>query len=619
MDSSQLMHLALASVISIVGFSVVYYIYNSFSKPESPQRETNSKSTAEQSSNKKEDKKLKDRKEKNNKKPTKKTITKEDTKNENRSPKNENQQQTTKKFSNAGDELRSPTKKGNHANNKVKEDRLSTSQDDSPTKPASSENNNGKQLKKNPSPVDEEKQQLKTPTPKQSKKQLQHQIEKELMQDIEQPIEEIEKKPVEKSVVTEKLNTSSQFNLESDISITKLVEVIKTVPLSNEETQVIIDALLSKNTSENDWVNKNDPITVLKKQLEDKELELKNETENHERAKNRIIMMRDEFNADKQKYLNYKEQVNQQNAKIQQLELKLLKIEEYKQEEYARLHANFSKSQKKLLDDSTKRIQEEQAKAQQALNQLENEKAQQNVLSFQVIQLNNERQQFESIKVGLEELNETLKNENQSLNERIVQLINELEANKYSYEEKSKELNSNAANTAQLQSKIDQLIDESKQLNEELLSLRNEKTSLVKQLNEIGKVNEDKLLDDVKVLVGSYKSTVDSQSNTKDETKKLKDRLNDEVKKTSDLEKRLEKFGELEKKVEMQAEKLVEFEKKVKHYEDTLIQTEKQLEKVGKTADQEFKNWNNLVEKSEAAYKEISKEHEKLKNELVSS
>lgn len=44
------------------------------------------------------------------------------------------------------------------------------------------------------------------------------------------------------------------LSTEVDISITRLVEIIKTAPLSNEEIQVIIDALLSKNT-ESDWIN----------------------------------------------------------------------------------------------------------------------------------------------------------------------------------------------------------------------------------------------------------------------------------------------------------------------------------------------------------------------------
>jgi len=59
----------------------------------------------------------------------------------------------------------------------------------------------------------------------------------------------------------------------------------------------------------------------------------------------------------------------------------------------------------------------------------------------------------------------------------------------------------------------------------------------------------------------------------------------------------------------------MKWRKKIKHYEDTLVKAEKDLEKVGKTADQEFKNWTQRVEKSEKAYLEISKEHEKLKKE----
>lgn len=314
---------------------------------------------------------------------------------------------------------------------------------------------------------------------------------------------------------------------------------------------------------------KNDPITQLKKLLEEKEFELKNETENHERAKARIAVMRDEFNAEKQKYLAYKEQATQQTAKAQQLELRLAKSEEYKQEELARVQANYVKIQK-IVDDLQRKLQEEQSRTQQAVNQLESEKAKQNVLNFQLIQLNNERQQFDGINTNLEKVNEDLKTENQKLKEAISQLKNELEVNEYSYkkqlfekdenyqnmisqvEEKSKELNSNAANAVQLQGKLDQMAAEKKQLTDDqshlahqLNELKNERKSLVKLLSEIGKINdEDKLLDEVKVLVGNFKSTVDQQSNTKDETKKLKDRLSEEVKKSGELEKRVKHYEE---------------------------------------------------------------------------
>ena len=50
------------------------------------------------------------------------------------------------------------------------------------------------------------------------------------------------------------LSLSLSLSIEVDISIIRLVEIIKTAPLSNEEIQVIIDALLNKNT-ESDWIN----------------------------------------------------------------------------------------------------------------------------------------------------------------------------------------------------------------------------------------------------------------------------------------------------------------------------------------------------------------------------
>ena len=150
---------------------------------------------------------------------------------------------------------------------------------------------------------------------------------------------------------------------------------------------------------------KNDPITQLKKLLEEKEFELKNETENHERAKARIAVMRDEFNAEKQKYLAYKDQAAQQTAKTQELELRLAKIEEYTQEELARVQQNYAKIQK-IVDDLQRKLQEEQSRSQQAINQLESEKAKQKVL-------NNECQQFDGINRNIEKVNEDLGAKNQ--------------------------------------------------------------------------------------------------------------------------------------------------------------------------------------------------------------
>jgi hypothetical protein len=63
--------------------------------------------------------------------------------------------------------------------------------------------------------------------------------------------------------------------------------------------------------------------------LEEKELELKNEKENHKHAKAKNSEMREELNSEREKLLAYKEQANQQNLKIQQLGARLQKFEEY--------------------------------------------------------------------------------------------------------------------------------------------------------------------------------------------------------------------------------------------------------------------------------------------------
>ena len=68
---------------------------------------------------------------------------------------------------------------------------------------------------------------------------------------------------------------------------------------------------------------KNDPITQLKTLLEEKECELKNETENHERAKARIAAMRDEFNSNAANAVQLQSKLDQLAVETKKLEDRL--------------------------------------------------------------------------------------------------------------------------------------------------------------------------------------------------------------------------------------------------------------------------------------------------------
>ena len=132
-------------------------------------------------------------------------------------------------------------------------------------------------------------------------------------------------------------------------------------------------------------------------------------------------------------------QASQAITKAQQLVARLQKVGD-KLEELVRVQQNYVNIQK-IVDDLQRKLQEEESRIQQAVNQLGHEKTKHNVLNFQPIQLNNEGQQFDGINTNLE---------------------NEIEVNEYSYKKQQfeKDENYNHKNRTNKPVKIEQPVED---------------------------------------------------------------------------------------------------------------------------------------------------------------
>lgn len=359
----------------------------------------------------------------------------------------------------------------------------------------------------------------------------------------------------------------------------KLVEVIKTMPLSNEETQVLIDALLSKNTeAPTDWINKNDPITVLKKQLEEKELELKKESENHDRAKTRIQDMREEINQEKQKQVSIKEQLNVNVVKIGQLENKLQQSEELKNAELHKLQNNFAQIRDKLSDDlklAIQQAQKEEERANQAVNQLEQEKRRLELLNFQVMQYNTDRQHFNGLNSNLEKVNEDMKNENNMLKEQISELKNSYDLNEFKRHQHFSEVEQKLtqclreseqkaeAATAQLKHISEEFGDQIEKLKRSLFEAQTQHSALLHEKNALEE-SQQQLRNELAQVKPNAEDANKAVAELLQELDALKQQL------ANDTTTNKEHLQQLQQQLVAEREKFVLLEEKVKHYEQTL-------------------------------------------------
>ncbi|RWS14010.1 ribosome-binding protein 1-like isoform X2 [Dinothrombium tinctorium] len=285
------------------------------------------------------------------------------------------------------------------------------------------------------------------------------------------------------SIQKSKKKSASNANLEqgskSEVPSKNILQQINSNILTNEEIQLLINALLNKQSSNgsSEWMKKNDPTNALKKQLREKDQLLEAEKHNSQAAMARMKELRHELEQEKAK-----EKVERERD-LQSLHTRYQQQQLIIQEQ----HRNEIKALQAKLADELSRVQEEKSRLQQHERQrqlaIQQSQAQIQQLDEHLKSLANAKQKDEfSFQQKLNELSSQL----QQVEASKASLVDELQ-------QKCKECNSLESENISLKKNVEEALEEKqielKHLNEKISQLNNERKALEETL-----IAKDKLL-----------------------------------------------------------------------------------------------------------------------------
>ncbi|CAG2117546.1 unnamed protein product, partial [Medioppia subpectinata] len=215
-----------------------------------------------------------------------------------------------------------------------------------------------------------------------------------------------------------------------EVSAKSIIESVKTVILNNEEIQLLTDILLNKQSDgSTEWRKKNDPLAVLKKQLQEKEVALEKTLKNLSTAVQKTRELRNELEVEKSSQLNSREKSQQMQHEIQALHLKLQQSYESQRNEMNAMQKQLQQIQVKLSDERSHaiRLQEDNSRLQQLM------KSDQHV-KHEVDQLRTERTQYEMRMSASQKSNEELLRKTQQLENRIKSMSDSRQKDETTYQ-----------------------------------------------------------------------------------------------------------------------------------------------------------------------------------------
>lgn len=340
-----------------------------------------------------------------------------------------------------------------------------------------------------------------------------------------------------------------------DVSVKTIVELIKTVTLNNEDIQHLTDILLNKQSDgSTEWRKKNDPLGVLKKQLQEKEVALEKAMKNLSAAVQKTRELRNELEVEKSRQLNSREKSQQMQIEIQTLHMKLQQSYDSHRNEMTAIQKQLQQMQVKCNEERSHalRLQEDNARLQQLMKNEQH-------LKHEIEQLRNDRQQFElRIKSG-QKNNDELLMKNQQLEARLKSLTDNRQKEESNYqkliENVKQELQNSESNRRTLVEELTHSSNKCNSMESEGIQLKNrlkefedskneEINNLVKQLSEVS--SERQKLE--KALIESREQN-QSQNNSQNGDKQELERLSGELAKVLEKTKSLEDSLDIQMKL----------------------------------------------------------------------
>ena len=349
------------------------------------------------------------------------------------------------------------------------------------------------------------------------------------------------------------------------MSPAKLIEVVKSLALNDQEVQLLVNELLNRDSNgETSWSSKSDPTTALKKSLTEAESLLKTEKSNLESTLIRVKELREELAAEKKMTIASQQHSRRLDQELAKSSAYILQLKN----EVNALNANFQ-SKKSEEVAALNRLQDENRRLKDIISKFESERQSLEAiprLKQELEQLRTERHQTNAALKQLTEENHALKDHVQSLSnsrqheehalrQQLADLSQQLKEKDHASSSAMKDLQDVNAKLVVVESqhqsrvkelekslqdsrhslddankKVDGLVAEKKRLNETMSSLEGragEVKSLQSRLDE--KENEINRLQGLLKESQHAKSEVESSlSRMMDEVKELQRKSNDE-------------------------------------------------------------------------------------------
>lgn len=281
----------------------------------------------------------------------------------------------------------------------------------------------------------------------------------------------------------------------------QLIEMVKSLALSDEEVQVVVNELLNKETG-SDWSSKHDPVGHLKRTLAEKEQALAMESCNLEAAQARLREVRQELGSEKTRNSTIHQAAERFRLEVQRQQLLIQQLTERHDVEVKTLQSTL---QSKLNEERNLLLaREEMKRLKEVVKKLESERATLDSiprLKHEMEQLVSERAQNERTMAALKNSADESQRRAVMLDEHLQKLLSDRKQEESAREVQVEELRSQIEMS---ESKVRSLLQEltskreegegrrmqseqrMKQLESQLHSLETENTTLKASLSKNG-------------------------------------------------------------------------------------------------------------------------------------
>ncbi|KAF8773998.1 kinectin-like isoform X2 [Argiope bruennichi] len=465
--------------------------------------------------------------------------------------------------------------------------------------------------------------------------------------EISESVKPSRKSPTKKTkkVKSEHLEFATEFREGNE---SRILTMIKTTSLSEDEIQAILDALGAKQKFNE---KKKSEISALKKVIQEKEDALRNEQKLLQSANERINELIQELSDEKSQASatekSLRDALNQEQQEIKALHGMMQRKREQYGSEISSLQSKMQQMKNKMKEEHSialQRLQDENNQLQ-SLNRMESEKQQRGTmeisrLQHEVDQLRSSRDKFESHQAAVQE---DLRRQIQQLEKHIEQLISSHQEEEYSYKQRINEMSNkiqqtenarsslvqelqNAqsvcstleADNSTLRQRLDEAKHQLKNSEQELLQLQSRLEESNRQQRDLANCLE-KMRDEVMDLSNFKREQLQIIQTLKQENEVLVSQVNQKLPESSEHQQQNGDFNDKSKLIEIEEHEAIIQEKEnmlhrllqeLEHCKCEIVSLSNELEnqrKMNKELNNKNKELVEQLKQSEAKFEEIVK------------